>query len=158
MHFRLHTGYFLLPLKIPKEISRQSMLFHNLREYLLYQMYVHTTFYHSSGLIRNWMFNECIYYVLYLHILRLYVVGQKGQGTLSMKLWNDAFYLAITLLVYGKNGTSVSPLVFIKGSLCHVWSGWLFLEAPAIMFVPVFISMKKAVSLPHKVKTQYVQR
>ncbi len=29
VHFRLHTKYFLLPWKIPEEISRQSRLFHN---------------------------------------------------------------------------------------------------------------------------------
>ena len=32
-------------------------------QYLPYQAYVHTTFYHSSGLTRNWMFKGSIYYV-----------------------------------------------------------------------------------------------
>ena len=66
LHFRLHANYFPLPGKIPEEISRRSMLFHNWRQYLPYQPYVHTTFYHSSGLARNWMFNGSIYCVLYL--------------------------------------------------------------------------------------------
>ena len=29
LHFRFHASYFLLPWKIPEEIHRQSMLFHN---------------------------------------------------------------------------------------------------------------------------------
>ncbi len=29
LHFRFHANYFLLPWKIPKEISRRSMIFHN---------------------------------------------------------------------------------------------------------------------------------
>ncbi len=29
MHFRFHAHYFLLPWKIPQEISRRSLLFHN---------------------------------------------------------------------------------------------------------------------------------
>ena len=36
--------------------------------------YVHTIFYHSSGLTRNWMFNESIYCVLYLQILQFYLI------------------------------------------------------------------------------------
>ncbi len=38
--------------------------------------YVHTTFYHSSWLTRNLMFNGSIYYVLYLQILRFYLGRQ----------------------------------------------------------------------------------
>ncbi len=78
MQFRLHVEYFLLPLKIPEEMSRRSMLFNNRREYLLYETYVHTTFYHGSGLAWNLMFNGSIYeyYVLYLHILCFYFLGQ----------------------------------------------------------------------------------
>ena len=29
LHFRFHANYFILPWKIPEEISRRSMLFHN---------------------------------------------------------------------------------------------------------------------------------
>ncbi len=29
LHFRFHTNYFLLPWKIPEQISRRSMHFHN---------------------------------------------------------------------------------------------------------------------------------
>ncbi len=29
LHFRSHANYFLLPWKIPEEISRRSMFFHN---------------------------------------------------------------------------------------------------------------------------------
>ncbi len=29
LHFKFHANHFLLPEKIPKEISRRSMLFHN---------------------------------------------------------------------------------------------------------------------------------
>ncbi len=36
--------------KIPEEFNRRSVLFHNLRQYLPYQTYIHTTFYPSSGL------------------------------------------------------------------------------------------------------------
>ena len=38
-------------------------------------IYVHTTFYRSSGLTRNVMFNGSIYYILYLQILRFHLVG-----------------------------------------------------------------------------------
>ena len=44
VHLTSHTEYFLLHRKIPEEISRRLMLFHNWREYLPYQTYVHTTF------------------------------------------------------------------------------------------------------------------
>ncbi len=53
------------------------MLFHNLRQYLLYQRCVHTSFYHSSGWTRKLMFNGSIYYILYLQILPFYFMGQK---------------------------------------------------------------------------------
>ncbi len=76
VHLKSHPVYFLLPWITPQDISRRSMLFHNWREYLLYQTYVHTTFYHGSGLTWNWMFNRSICYVLFLHILRFYFVGQ----------------------------------------------------------------------------------
>ncbi len=52
------------------------MLLYNLRQYLPYQSYAHTTFYHSSGLTRNYMFNGSIYCVLYLQILQFYLVGR----------------------------------------------------------------------------------
>ncbi len=77
VHFRPHTNYFLLPCKISEEISRWSMLFNNQRLYLPYQTYVHTTFYHGSGLAWNFMFNGSISYVLCLHILHFYLVQQS---------------------------------------------------------------------------------
>ena len=46
VYFRSHAEYFLLPWKIPLEISRRSMIFHNLREYLPHKIFIHTTFYH----------------------------------------------------------------------------------------------------------------
>ena len=49
VHFRLHVNYFLLPWKIPEEVSRRSMLFNNYRQYLPNQTYVHATFYHGYG-------------------------------------------------------------------------------------------------------------
>ena len=36
LHFRFHASYFPLPWKISEEVSRRSMLFHNLRQYLPY--------------------------------------------------------------------------------------------------------------------------
>ena len=57
--------------------------------------YVHTIFYHTSGLSRNWVFNGSIYYVLYLQILRSYLVAQNficggleqiGQRHTTMKI------------------------------------------------------------------------
>ncbi len=39
--------------------------------------YVNTTFLHGSGLTRNLTFNGSIYSVLYLQILRFYLVWQK---------------------------------------------------------------------------------
>ena len=40
--FKISCSYFLLPWKIPEEISRRSMLFHNWRQFL--PPHVHTTF------------------------------------------------------------------------------------------------------------------
>ncbi len=34
LHFGFHANYFLLHWKIPEEISRRSMFFHNERQYL----------------------------------------------------------------------------------------------------------------------------
>ena len=50
------------------------MLLDNKRQYLLYEIYA--TFYHSNGLTRNKTLSRPIYYVLYLQILRFYLVGQ----------------------------------------------------------------------------------
>ena len=41
LHFKFHANYSLLPGKIPEEISTRSILFHNQRQYLPYQTYVH---------------------------------------------------------------------------------------------------------------------
>ena len=60
MHFRSHTECFLLPWKITEEMSMWSVLFHNLRKYLLYQTYVHTTFLSLRRLTRKFMFYENI--------------------------------------------------------------------------------------------------
>ncbi len=61
VHFRSHAEYSLLPWKIPEEISRWSMLFHNYTQHLLSNiLYVHTTLKHGSELTRNLMFNESI--------------------------------------------------------------------------------------------------
>ncbi len=77
--------------------------------------YVHTTFYHSSGLTRNWMFNRSIYYVLYLQILRFYFMGQKCLSmcfqilyewwtwTSEAKISNSRFCLLKKLLLAWKN-------------------------------------------------------
>ncbi len=72
-------NFFLLPWKIPEEISRQSMLFNNLKQYLPYQTYVHKTFHHGgAGLTWNGRFNGSIYCVgWYLHILCFHFVRQK---------------------------------------------------------------------------------
>ena len=45
--------------------------------YHIKQINLHTTFYHSSGLTRNLMFNGSIYYVLYLQILCFYLGRQN---------------------------------------------------------------------------------
>ena len=51
LHLRFYANYFLLPWKIPEEISRQ---FSSITKGSIYHMkHVHTTFYHSSGLTRN---------------------------------------------------------------------------------------------------------
>ncbi len=67
------------------------MLFHNLNHYLLYQTYVHTTIYHSSGLIRNLMFNGSIYYVFMF------------AGTVFLLGWSDLFMcVGLLLLVFDR--------------------------------------------------------
>ena len=83
VHFRLHVNCFLLPWKIPEEISRQSMRFNNSKQYL---PYVHTTFYHGSGLTWNWTFDENIYHVWYLHILPFYFAWQICKSVTSLLL------------------------------------------------------------------------
>ena len=50
VHCRLIASYFLLPQTNPTEMSRRSILFHNQRQYVLYQTCVNTTFLHKSGL------------------------------------------------------------------------------------------------------------
>ena len=70
---------FFLSLKIPGQISRQSMLFINWRQYVLHQTYIHTTFYHGNGLTWKCICNESVCYVSYLLILRFYFVRQIGN-------------------------------------------------------------------------------
>ncbi len=65
LHFRIHAKYFLLPWKIPEEISRWAMLFYKGRIYHMKHIFVHTTFYCTCGLSRNLTFNGSIYYVLF---------------------------------------------------------------------------------------------
>ncbi len=81
---------FFYPWKIPEEISRLSLFFNNQSQSLSYQTYVHTTFYHGSGLTRNWMFNGSIYYVYYLHILRCYFLCQT-DADMQCNIWNTQF-------------------------------------------------------------------
>ena len=42
--------------------------------HIKHNVHVHTTFCHNGGLTRNFMFNGSIYYVLYLQMLRFYLV------------------------------------------------------------------------------------
>ena len=52
VHFRLHyTNYFLLPWKIPEELSTRSMVFNDYERQ--YNKYVHTVFYHWTWLTWN---------------------------------------------------------------------------------------------------------
>ncbi len=57
---------FMQTWKIPEEISRQSLLFNYLRQYL---PYIHRALYHGSGETRNWALNGSTYCVWYLNIL-----------------------------------------------------------------------------------------
>ena len=56
-HFRSQTEYFVLPCKIPAEISRRPLFFHQ-------TMYIQPFSMYGSGLTRNLTFNGSIYYVL----------------------------------------------------------------------------------------------
>ncbi len=82
LHFRFHATIFIL--KDSWRNSKQSMLFHNLRRYLPYQTYVHTTFYHSWGLTRNLMFNGSIYHFYIMQILCFYLVRQTWSNFLQI--------------------------------------------------------------------------
>ena len=78
MHFRLHANYFLLPWKIPEEISKRLMV--------LDSSVSKGSIYHIKQcpcnlLTWNWMFNGCIYFVRYLHILPFYFVRQNTRYT-----------------------------------------------------------------------------
>ena len=85
IHFRSHTEYFLLSWKIFEVISRRSILFHKWREYLLYDSYVHTTFYYSSGLTRNLMFNGSILFFIFVDAAFL-LCGAEW----SIRLWLES--------------------------------------------------------------------
>ena len=63
--------------KNPAEMSRWSNLSHNVRQYLLHQKCVNTTFLHGNGLKWNCKFHGSICYALYMHILCFYFVWQK---------------------------------------------------------------------------------
>ena len=55
--------------KFLKKLADESSPHKSKEHYLLYQTYVHTTFWQGSGYTTNLMFNGSVYYVLYLHIL-----------------------------------------------------------------------------------------
>ena len=79
--FQTQAYYFLLPLEIHEEISRQSMFFNDWRASegsIIYHI-KHTTFHHGNGLTWNWIFNGSIYYVWYLQILCFYFVRQIAR-------------------------------------------------------------------------------
>ena len=118
LHFRFHANYFLLPVKIHEKISRRSMLFHNYRQYLPYQTYVHT-FYYSSGLTRNMMFKGSIYYVSYLQLLRFYLGRQtccfhaatSGLNAVQMFNCTHAYQFQEGLSICSKMGHSLFQLI-----------------------------------------------
>ncbi len=71
-------NYFLLPCKIHEEITVVDDQCSSITKESIYHIkHVHTTFYHSSGLTRNLMFNGSIYYVLFLQILCFNLLGQS---------------------------------------------------------------------------------
>ncbi len=73
--------------------------------------YVHTTFYHSSGLTRNLMFNGSICYVLYLQILHFYLGRQQWKN------WFPISAIAITWNISNFHFTSKSDEACFIASL-----------------------------------------
>ena len=68
VHFSLHANYFLDIGRFLKKLTDdQYVLFNKWRQYLPYQTYVHTTFYHGIGLSWNGMFNGSILCLIFAH-------------------------------------------------------------------------------------------
>ncbi len=79
--------------------------------------YVDTTFYQSSGLTRNFMFNGSIYYVLYLQILYFYLVGQYS---LSLNYESG--------IIQRSEFTTTSPTPCLYGMFCQLMLRLLLLS------------------------------
>ncbi len=89
---------------------------------------IHTTFYHSSGLTRTLMFNGSIYCVLYLQILRFYLVRQYCCYT----LFGHKIYYKIELLAVlcnkSLNFHFITNKILVNLCSCSVW---LTFQTPA---------------------------
>ena len=97
VHFRSYTEYFLLPWKIPKEISRRSMLSITKGSIYYVKHLCIQSFSMEIRLTRNLMFNGSIYNILYLHILCFYFVGQSLLEACKKFCYNVLFCLDPTL-------------------------------------------------------------
>ncbi len=75
LHFRFHAKYFLLPRKIPEQISRRWCPFITKGS-----INVHSTFCYSCAFTRNLMLNGSINYVLYLQDTAFLLGGEVIKG------------------------------------------------------------------------------
>ncbi len=117
----MQTTFFYCE-KIPEESSRRSMLFHNLSGiYCIKHKIKHTTFYQSSTWTEIWRTsNGSIYYVLYLQILRFYLVGRIVWH--SIHLYFQTIWLIIINEFICSTDMHNSPWtiigILIKGNFC----------------------------------------
>ena len=94
---------------------------------------LYTTFYHSSGLTRNLMFNGSIYYVLYLQILCFYLGRQKSTNKLVL-LIVPIFWISVE-----------SASKWVQTSLCLVQWFVIYFHKQDSHIVPIIgISMENA--------------
>ncbi len=121
LHFRLHTNYtfFYLERFLKKLADNHCSSITKGSIYHIKHIYVHTTFYYSSGLIRNWMFNGSIYYVLHLQIRCFYFfLGQIYTSFFSIsqilfEILNCVFNSRTVQVIENKNNFLESYLKLV---------------------------------------------
>ncbi len=119
VHFRSYVIYFLLPWKIPEEISRQSVLLRNEREYLLYETLLYT--YNFFKLEVDWPEICCLmevssmFYIL--HILHFYLVTYCMS---KLEKWNPS-HGPWCMKSPIRNFTGTSAVTLHKSNPCSVF-------------------------------------
>ena len=125
LHFRFHANYSPLHKNIPEEISRKDDRAALSKGSVYHRKHVHISFYHSSGLTRNWMSNGSIYYVLYLQILCVYLVYVYYDPLMLLfkeffLTWNfDVSVLYRKFLSQTNRSSVCANIIISKSQWCH---------------------------------------